>query len=580
MKLTKRIISILLIFAMAISLCSCGKKEQDSYTVSMMKTDNQMEFEGYASDIINEYILIRYEIAKLIENENLASNKEEVQNTISSLQERCDKLELALDSLMSVCDLITNETGDANILDDSKMSLENVCYAAESSEKVKEWAQEIVDAFDKYPQGKQIKGLAAYLKTDMQTAKKQFGLANDILKNEYENDEQFAQDMIDRFQVIQTTTKVQLCICGAALGNPESLAETGAILLNGVDTVIGFYSTGAEIMLGEDDKVTVTLNKAKDFIAPVSSITGLLTLSGAKTHEALDYIGNSVVDLMYDGKIMGGSIHIDKKEEKIKVFGLEVLDFSEEAIKEKLNEQGISVPLTDDAVKPLTEITEEKVKALTPNTKIEEIPEKIETLKENISKNASSTIDTKVDVKGKTAFKLKANQMMYENRNQYGNRMYSSFEELIYYAFIFSGDFEVYESGDGYAFDIEGYEESAPYNDDTITATVPDMKFAGTKFESCDGPYKYVSTFTCSCPIQVKYHVDSANPDNVSDHVLTLDSFELKIYSNDKKIKNKEELKTSATATGTKVDTTRSTNYSNDTSFTFSSYLNKMIYVK
>ena len=317
MKITKRVISLLLIFTMAISLCSCSKKEPDTYEVSVSKTDNQKEFEGYATSIINEYILIRVEIAKLIESENLASDKEGLQNTILSLKDRCDKLELALDSLINTCDLITNESGTASILDNTKMSLNSVAYAAESSTRVKEWAKEIVDAFDKYPQGKQIKGLAAYLKTDMQTAKKQFDLANDILKNEYENDEQFAQDIIDSLQVIQTTTKVQLCICGAALGNPESLAETGAILLNGVDTVIGFYSTGAEIMLGEDDKVTVTLNKAKDFIAPVSSITGLLTLSGAKTHEALDYIGNSVVDLMYDGKIMGGTVHIDKKEEKI-----------------------------------------------------------------------------------------------------------------------------------------------------------------------------------------------------------------------------------------------------------------------
>ncbi|MCQ2911810.1 MAG: hypothetical protein MJ244_06425 [Clostridia bacterium] len=582
----KRIVSLLLIFTMVVSLCSCGKKEQESYEISMKKTDNQIEFEGYATDIINEYILIRSEIAKLIESENLASDKEGLQSKLTLLQDRCDKLELALDNLIITCDIIASETGDANILDNTKLSLDNVAYAAESSQRVKEWAEEIVGAFDKYPQGKQIKGLAAYLKTDMQTAKKQFDLANDILKNEYENDEQFAQDMIDSFQVIQTTTKVQLCICGAALGNPESLAETGAILLNGVDTVIGFYSTGAEIMLGENDNVTLTFNKAKDFIAPISSITGLLTLSGAKTHEALDYIGNSVVDFMYEGKILGGSLHLDRKEENVKLFGIEVLDCKEdkreETIKTKLAEQGINAPLTEDTVKPISEITNEKINSLTPQTKIEEIPSKLEELNEKISSNKNTNENTsaniKEEVKGDTEFKLNVNQMMYENRKQYGNRMYSSFEELIYYAFIYAGGFDVYKYGDGYAFDIKGYEESSNENDTTVTATVPDMKFVGTKFEAQDG--KYVSTFNLSSPIQVKYHVDSANPDNVSDHVLTIDSFELKVYSNDKKIKNKTELRTSAKAIGTKVDTTRSTSYTNNTSFTFSSYLNKMTYIK
>ena len=73
----------------------------------------------------SDILLYKLNTTTSLELEKIYEVKEGLQNTILSLKDRCDKLELALDSLINTCDLITNESGMASILDNTKMSLNN-----------------------------------------------------------------------------------------------------------------------------------------------------------------------------------------------------------------------------------------------------------------------------------------------------------------------------------------------------------------------------------------------------------------------------------------------------------------------
>lgn len=134
--------------------------------------------------------------------------------------------------------------------------------------------------------------------------------------NEYENEADMYDDLKDIAEVVQTTCKVELFVAGFPANGVKTLAEAGVTLLNGVDTLVAVTNTGADIILGENHNVTVYTNLLKDSLAPITSITGLLTFDSSFTSNAdrISYIGDSLNSLIFEGKLFGGIIDLNEED--------------------------------------------------------------------------------------------------------------------------------------------------------------------------------------------------------------------------------------------------------------------------
>jgi hypothetical protein len=104
----------------------------------------------------------------------------------------------------------------------------------------------------------------------------------------------------------------------------STLGEAGVVVVGGADCIVDVATTGSTIILGENHQVTVGLNDVKDKLAPVTAVTGLLTFEPAKlgsvtekTGEQLSYIGDSLADLFYKGKILGIKVVHEKNGKTI-----------------------------------------------------------------------------------------------------------------------------------------------------------------------------------------------------------------------------------------------------------------------
>ena len=158
--------------------------------------------------------------------------------------------------------------------------------------------------------------MAAYLGTDVKTAMKQLQVAQGVMYNEYENEADMYDDLKDIAEVVQTTCKVELFVAGLPANGITTITEAGLTLLNGVDTLVAVTNTGADIVLGEDHNLTVYTGLLKDSLAPITSITGLLTFDSSSTSNAdrIAYIGDSLNSLIFEGKLFGGIINLNEDD--------------------------------------------------------------------------------------------------------------------------------------------------------------------------------------------------------------------------------------------------------------------------
>lgn len=313
MKLRK---SFRVLCSVALTLClitgCAGAKAVDCAQVTVTLTESQAQYEANAKTIVNEYVALRLSLMQLGDAEKWGS-KTAVSTAVNELQTRLSALDKAITALDRASDTMAATSASAEKKAISKKGanpLTLTARAAESTRRAIDWAEEITNAYDSYPTGKQLKGLAAYLGTDCKTALKKLEVAQGIMANEYENEAQMWDDLKDVATGIQATCKVELFLGGLATGNPETLTEAGLLLINGVDTLLAVGTSGAEIVLGEDARFTAYMNTLKDAFAPISSVTGLLTFNSTDTSAAdrITYIGDSLNDLIFDGKLFGGAI--------------------------------------------------------------------------------------------------------------------------------------------------------------------------------------------------------------------------------------------------------------------------------
>lgn len=237
------------------------------------------------------------------------------------------------------------------------------------------WAESLTKQFDAIKGAQKYKQLAEQLGTDTKTVCAQMALAQKIIHDAAELEEAEAvvnawTEKINYLQGIKTTSKEGLFVTTTIVSGGVSLSalstcvstlgEAGVVVVGGADCIVDVATTGSTIILGENHQVTVGLNDVKDKLAPVTAVTGLLTFEPAKlgsvtekTGEQLSYIGDSLADLFYKGKILGIKVVHEKNGKTISAQVMEAAGQDVASLEAVLKAAGFSAPGNNKSIAKL-----------------------------------------------------------------------------------------------------------------------------------------------------------------------------------------------------------------------------------
>ena len=248
-----------------------------------------------------------------------------------------------------------------------------VAYATEENAAVK-WAKELTEKFDSYPAGQKIKQLAENLGTDAKKAYAQLKMAQNILEGEaYSAEADTMQKFENAAMATKSVCKTGLYIGGVVAGGgvANGILEAGGMIIGGVDTIADIASTGSTIICGENSRVTMAANDLKDMMGPISSVaggvnmlTGGIKFAGTAADKVgsidkLSYIGESVLDLVNEGKILGGLITVGEDgQTTVTMTEIDVEGKTPEEVEKELEKAGLSLP-EDEEAKTAAELAEE-----------------------------------------------------------------------------------------------------------------------------------------------------------------------------------------------------------------------------
>ncbi|HHV99812.1 MAG TPA: hypothetical protein GXX36_09630 [Clostridiaceae bacterium] len=383
----KKIVSILLAAALFLGgLVGCGKGEAErkGSTVSLPAADAQRTVVEQAGAMATRlFVLANLKTDALLEYDINNGSMEELQALTADALETWRLCDVASAKTMQLADYaqalhVQATTQAARMLyadsgGPSFSLFSTVAYAAEENAAVK-WARELTEKFDSYPAGQKIKQLAENLGTDAKKAYAQLKMAQNILEGEAYSAE---GDTMQKFEnaaiVTKTVCKTGLYIGGVVAGGgvANGILEAGGIIIGGVDTIVDIASTGSTIICGENSKVTMAVNDLKDFMGPISSVaggvnvlTGGIKFTGTMADKVvsidkLSYIGESVLDLVREGKILGGLITVGKDgQTTVSMTEIDVEGKTPEEIEKELEKAGLSLP-EDETAKTAAELVQE-----------------------------------------------------------------------------------------------------------------------------------------------------------------------------------------------------------------------------
>lgn len=211
-----------------------------------------------------------------------------------------------------------------------------VAYAAENSGRKidpQTWAENLTKQYDALKGAQRYQQLAQQLGIDAKTAYEQMALAQKIIHNAAELEEAEGvvnayTESINYLQGVKTASKVGVFVVGTVVTGGGSLtalstssftlAQTAGTIVGGVDCIVDVGATGSNIILGENHQVTVGFDDVKNKLAPVSAVVGLASFNSAETGEQLAYIGDTLTDWFFDGKVMG--VQVDDRTVTARIF--------------------------------------------------------------------------------------------------------------------------------------------------------------------------------------------------------------------------------------------------------------------
>ena len=384
----KKYVSLFLALIMIFTLASCGGKTEENTTVSLSAVAAERAAVEQAGAIATQqYIIARLKTEALIEydieNGSIDELKAMTDDTLEAWR-LCELVSVQATELADYAQSLRSSasTQAATMSYTSSKSevigLFTVAYAAEENSAVK-WAKDLTTKYDAYPSGQKIKQLSENLGTDAKNAFAQLKMAQAILEGAAYNNE---ADTIQKYEnaaiATKTACKTGLYIGGAIAsgGTATGILEAGGMVISGVDTIVDIASTGSTIILGENNKVTMAANDLKDIVAPIASIAGGVNVFSGDSIKAgikagaefskqmgsldkLNYIGESVLDLVSEGKILGGTITVgDDGETTVTMTEISTEGKTPDEVAKELKEAGLPVP-EEGEPKTAAELAEE-----------------------------------------------------------------------------------------------------------------------------------------------------------------------------------------------------------------------------
>ena len=301
---------------------------------------------------------------------------------------------------------LIKEDSDGNLYSSIKGSLADSIddlffvkvYAAGNTKiDAKTWAENITKAYDEGKNGQKLKNIANMMglngddKEDCKKAYKALQTAQGIMKGTYEGEQAEKEaatwdNIYKTAKVLKTSGKVAGFAAGfLSLGATTGLTgalELGGVAVDGIDATLEVMDTGAMLILGDNNSVSVKAQDLGSKLAPVSSVlsaanagktligldwSGGLSainkgLSDSNGYGIISFLGNGIADYLDDKKLVGGAIKKGNdgsfKCNLVQIYS-NAKPEEKEKIKEQLKEAGFKDEAITEILKPASAATDE-----------------------------------------------------------------------------------------------------------------------------------------------------------------------------------------------------------------------------
>lgn len=347
-------------------------------------TLDQIVYEKTLS-VSKEYILLRYQTENVLEKAKEYGDYDKWNIEMGAVIDGWKALEGKVTELEKEADKMASEKTAFNLVKDVS------AYTTVEIQKVIESA----------PAGKTVRTLAKHLGVDVKMAQLILNQTQDQVTREAYGEEGDVFETCEQNSMrIKNGAKVTVFVGGVVLtGGASGVLATTATVVGGADLVLEVADDEARIALGDKNKVSEMVNKARAVTEPAASILTIANMPGnvSKAMEkvsAFAFAGDQIRSAIQDEKILGISIKTDEKgETKASVAGL-----TEEELPQWKKENNIT------SIQPVEEVIKQIEKEIKEEEKPTEAPKeevKKETPKNNSDSN-SNQIYKIVNVSGES----------------------------------------------------------------------------------------------------------------------------------------------------------------------------------
>jgi hypothetical protein len=421
--------------------------------------------------ISKKYAILRYRSDNVLVKAKDYKEYDDWNNEMSSIIEGWKTLESEVLELEKNADKLANEKTAFSLIKD--------VYAYNSVE-----IQKVIESA---PAGKQVRTLAQHLGVDVKRAhlilnESQNRISQEIWTGEGDVYEGLEQDAMR----IKNGAKVTVFVGGVVLtGGASGVLATTATVVGGADLVLEVADDEARIALGDKNKVSEMVNKARAVTEPAASILTIASMPGnvSKAMEKVSagyFAADQVRSAVQDQKILGISIKVNEKGEvKTSVAGL-----TEKELPEWMKENNIVK--SGESVEEIMKQIEEEIKPANVKDSGEAEEEKNNTETTDQSEQPQETKSTETDQKQEsetsnneqsqeTATNSIAGQSIAGTYS--GSAVLQSAEEDIEADESLAVTLQLNESGTGTA-NVYGYDGVAQYAGNNVSFSVK-MKESG-----------------------------------------------------------------------------------------------------
>ena len=313
-----RVVGILILFSIGCNLMSLGEKKGGTPDGEPIQ---EQEFLLETYDTSKEYLALRLRTDNILVNAVSFEGYDHWNTEMSILIEDWKAFEDQAGNLESMANAFAQ---NGSVFVPNHLIEMDIIYASnmiQSPEK-QEQKYELTNIFDNAPAGKKIATLAKYLGTDAKRAYALLQQEQGIITADAYNE---AGDTLQKLEttavVIKDTCKVAGFVIATHLsaGTAPTLLSQASFIIGGADMVLEIGEDGANIALGNNNKVSAIIGDARKITEPVASILTLTTTSFDKPVDVVNafmFEADQLRSGFQDGKIMGISIPIPgiKKE--------------------------------------------------------------------------------------------------------------------------------------------------------------------------------------------------------------------------------------------------------------------------